>query len=252
MRLPEEVRSLEPRLREHIQQHLSRGKLDCTVRYQAPTESASLQINQELVAQLGQLSREIDGMLYNPSPVSSLDILHWPGVLLLPTPEPERLHDELMTLLQSAIDELTSTRAREGEKLRELIEQRCTAMSEIIARLNTQRPAVLARFRERLTNRLAELKGELDSTRLEQELVILAQRLDVEEELDRLTAHLDEIRRVLTQKEPVGRRLDFLMQELNREANTLSSKSQDAETTRDAVNLKVLIEQMREQIQNIE
>lgn len=252
LRLPEEVRVLEPRIREKINQSLGRGKVDCTLRYQAPAEYATLEINRELVTQLAHVSREIDGIIYNPAPVNSFDVLRWPGVLQLPTPEPERLHAEAMALLDAALADLVETRRREGEKLKELILQRCTAMGEIVAQVNARRPEVLARARGRLDARLAELKGELDPTRLEQELVLLAQRLDVEEELDRLNAHLEEVRRVLEQAEPVGRRLDFLMQELNREANTLSSKSQDVDSTRHAVDLKVLIEQMREQVQNIE
>lgn len=252
LRLPEEVRVLEPRIRDKMNQALGRGKVDCTIRYQAPAEYASLEINRELVTQLAHITREVDGIIYNPAPVNSFDVLRWPGVLQLPTPDPERLHAEAMNLLDAALAELIATRAREGDKLKELLLQRCTAMTDIVAQVNTRRPEVLARARERLDTRLAELKGELDPARLEQELVLLAQRLDVEEELDRLAAHLDEVRRVLGQKEPVGRRLDFLMQELNREANTLSSKSQDVDTTRYAVDLKVLIEQMREQVQNIE
>ncbi len=252
LRLPEEVRVLEPRIREHASQALGRGKVDCSIRYQAPAEYASLEINRELVTQLAHITREVDGIIYNPAPINAFDMLRWPGVLRLPTPDPERLHAEAMNLLDAALADLIDTRRREGEKLKELIVQRCTAMGEIVAQVNTRRPEVLARARERLDARLAELKGELDPARLEQELVLLAQRLDVEEELDRLNAHLEEVRRVLEQKEPVGRRLDFLMQELNREANTLSSKSQDVDTTRYAVDIKVLIEQMREQVQNIE
>lgn len=252
LRLPDEVRVLEPRIRERINQALGRGKVDCAIRYQAPAEYASLAINRELVTQLAHVTREIDGIIYNPAPVNSFDVLRWPGVLQLPTPDPERLHAEAMGLLDAALSELIATRAREGDKLKELLLQRCAAMGAIVTQVNARRPEVLARARERLDAKLAELKDELEPARLEQELVLLAQRLDVEEELDRLTAHLDEVRRVLEQKEPVGRRLDFLMQELNREANTLSSKSQDVDTTRYAVDLKVLIEQMREQVQNIE
>ncbi len=252
LRLPEEVRMLEPRIRDKINQSLGRGKVDCNIRYQAPAEYATLEINRELVTQLAHITREIDGILYNAAPVNSFDVLRWPGVLQQPTPEPEQVHAAAMSLLDAALGELIETRRREGDKLKELISQRCAAMAEIVGQVNTRRPEVLARARERLDARLAELRGELDQARLEQELVLLAQRLDVEEELDRLNAHLDEVRRVLEQKEPVGRRLDFLMQELNREANTLSSKSQDVDTTRYAVDLKVLIEQMREQVQNIE
>ena len=252
LRLPEEVRQLEPRIRERLNQALGRGKVDCNVRYMAPTTATTLEIDRDLVAKLAHVSREIDGIIYNPAPVNSLDVLRWPGVLQLPTPEPERLHAEAMNLLDAALEELIDSRRREGDKLKELILQRCEAMAGIVAQVNSRRAEVLAKAREKLTTRLAEIRAELDQNRLEQEMVLMAQRLDVEEELDRLGAHLEEVRRVLNQKEPVGRRLDFLMQELNREANTLSSKSQDSETTRQAVDLKVLIEQMREQVQNIE
>ena len=252
LRLPEEVRQLEPRIRERLNQALGRGKVDCNVRYMAPTTATTLEIDRDLVAKLAHVSREIDGIIYNPAPVNSLDVLRWPGVLQLPTPEPERLHAEAMNLLDAALEELIDSRRREGDKLKELILQRCETMAGIVAQVNSRRAEVLAKAREKLTTRLAEIRAELDQNRLEQEMVLMAQRLDVEEELDRLGAHLEEVRRVLNQKEPVGRRLDFLMQELNREANTLSSKSQDSETTRQAVDLKVLIEQMREQVQNIE
>ncbi len=252
LRLPEEVRALEPRIRDKINQTLGRGKVDCNLRYQAPLQGGALEFDHDLVGKLAHVSREIDGIVYNPAPINAFDILRWPGVLQLPVPEPEQLHAAALALLDEALKELVESRGREGDKLKELIAQRCDAMTAIVAQVNTRRPEVLARARERLLARLAEIKGEVDQSRLEQEMVLLAQRLDVEEEMDRLSAHLDEVKRVLDQHEPVGRRLDFLMQELNREANTLSSKSQDAETTRLAVDLKVLIEQMREQVQNIE
>lgn len=252
LRLADEVRMLEPRLRERIGQRLARGKLDCTLRYQMPMAQSSLALDGNLAKRLAQLADEVSEMLKNPAPNGAFELLRWPGVMQLPTADPERLHAEALHLLDAALDELVETRRREGDALQALLLQRCTAMEAIITELAAYRPAVLQRGRERLHERLAELKAELDTLRLEQELVLLAQRLDVEEELDRLKAHLDEVRRVLQQREPVGRRLDFLMQELNREANTLSSKSQDIGTTRHAVDLKVLIEQMREQIQNIE
>jgi len=252
LRLPEEVRTLEPRIRDRLNQALGRGKVDCNLRYQAPIQSSALEFDHELVGKLAHISREIDGIVYNPAPINAFDILRWPGVLQLPVAEPEQLHAAALALLDGALEELVENRRREGDKLKELIAQRCAAMTAIVAQVNSRRPEVLAKARERLLARLAEIKGELDQGRLEQEMVLLAQRLDVEEEMDRLSAHLDEVKRVLDQQEPVGRRLDFLMQELNREANTLSSKSQDAETTRLAVDLKVLIEQMREQVQNIE
>ena len=253
IRLPEELRALETELRNRINQALGRGKVDCFVRYQAPEAgSDSFTINTELAKQLAHASREIDALLYNPSPVHSIDLLRWPGVLQAPSPDPEQLNAEALKLLDSALAEMVENRAREGEKMREIILQRCSGMAEIVGKVRQRLPEVLQNQRERLQGRLDELKIELDPARLEQELVLIAQKVDVDEEMDRLATHVDEVRRVLDQSGPVGRRLDFLMQELNREANTLGSKSADTETTRASVDLKVLIEQMREQIQNIE
>ncbi len=252
-RLPEEVRGLDTDIRGRIGQALARGKVDCNVRYQAPEAAgADLEIDRELVTRIAHASREIDALVYNPSPVNSLELLKWPGVLKMPAPDPEQLHAALLDLLGTTLDELIETRAREGEKLKELILQRAEAIATIVDQVRGRLPTVLERQRERLAARLAEVKSELDPARLEQEMVLFAGRIDVDEELDRLAAHVTEIRRVVAQKQPVGRRLDFLMQECNREANTLGSKSADIETTRAAVDLKVLIEQMREQVQNIE
>lgn len=253
-RLPEELRALEPKLRERIGQRLGRGKVDCNVRYQPPETSASgeLAVNMDLVKQLAHASREVDGIIYNPAPVNSLDVLRWPGVLESPGVDEEQLHGALLGVLDEALEELNENRAREGEKLKAIILQRCDGIEGVVAEVRERLPQVLEAARRRLHDRLAELKQELDQERLEQEMVVLAQKLDVDEEMDRLATHVEEVRRVLESDEPVGRRLDFLMQELNREANTLGSKSADSETTRASVELKVLIEQMREQIQNIE
>lgn len=253
-RLPEDVRVVEPKLRTLVNERLGRGKVECNVRYQAPTHNAQgdLHIDRELVQQLAHASREVDQILFNPAPVSSLEMLRWPGVLQTPEVDQQALHTALLDLLEQGLDELNANREREGERLRELILQRCEAMEEVVAGVRERLPKILDGQRQRLRNRLEELKGELDEERLEQEMVILAQKVDVDEELDRLDTHLAEVRRVLEQSKPVGRRLDFLMQELNREANTLGSKSIDSETTAAAVNLKVYIEQMREQVQNIE
>ena len=253
LRLPEDLRGLEPKVREHAARRIKRGKLDVTLRFKAEAQDAQpLEIDRELVARLAHVSREIDGMLYNAAPVNSLDVLRWPGVLLAPSLDFSRLGEAALTLLDAALDELVANREREGEKLKAVIEQRCAAMEAQVTRVRERLPEVLQATRERLQARLTELAGELDQDRVEQEIALLANKADVDEELDRLEAHIAEVRRVLAQDEPVGRRLDFLMQELNREANTLGSKSVDAALTKASVELKVLIEQMREQVQNIE
>lgn len=253
LRLPEELRSLEPKLRERLNARLARGKIDCQVRYQAPdTATGELVVNRELVSRLAHASREIDGMLYDPAPVSSLDVLRWPGVLTTPEADAERLRGEALASLEDAIGELIAMRRREGERIRDLIELRCSEVDVRVEEVRALMPEIRQRWRDRLLARLEEVRAELDDSRLEQEMAIFAQKLDVSEELDRLQAHLAEVRQVSTQDKPIGRRLDFLMQELNREANTLGSKSADARTSRAAVDLKVLIEQMREQVQNVE
>ncbi len=253
LRLPEGLRVLEPRLRERISERLGRGKVDCTLRYEAPDlRSGEMVINTEFTTRLTRACREVDGLLYNSAPISSLEVLKWPGVLQAREADIKQVGEQVLALLEQGLDDLITVRGREGEKLKALVEQRCAGMDEIVARVRERLPAVRQRMHKKLHTRLAELKADIDTQRLEQELVYLAQRLDVDEELDRLQAHLGEIRRVLGQDKPVGRRMDFLMQELNREANTLGSKSADTETTRASVDMKVFIEQMREQIQNIE
>jgi len=252
-RLPEDFRVIEMPMRALVAKHLNRGKVDCSLRFQAAVGVlGEMAVNRELARQLSQASREVDALLYNPGPVSSMDILRWPGVLQTPALDLEAIHHEAMDLLELALQELVETRAREGARLKEVIEQRLDAMEPIVAQVRERLPDLLAAQREKLQARLAELKAELDTARLEQEMVFLAQRMDVDEELERLSGHIEEVRRVLGQDQPKGRRLDFLMQELHREANTLGSKSVAAETTRASVDLKVLIEQMREQVQNIE
>jgi uncharacterized protein (TIGR00255 family) len=253
LRLPEELRVLESKIRERVNQRLGRGKVDCNMRFQPPTElSGELSINEELVKKLAHASREVDALLYNPSPVSSLEVMQWPGVLQTPGLDEGQLRSEALILLDCAIDEMEQDRGREGEKLKAIILKRCDAAEEVVSAVKARLPEVLKGVRNRLQERLEELKAELDEARLEQEMVIAAQKLDVDEEMDRLETHIAEVRNVLESDKPVGRRLDFLMQELNREANTLGSKSADSETTRASVELKVLIEQMREQVQNIE
>ena len=253
LRLPETLRVLEPKIRERISKRLGRGKVDCNVHFQPPVDLPDeLIINEALVKRLAHASREVDALIYNPSPVNSLDVLRWPGVMQPPELDQERLHSEALQQLDQAIEEMVDNRGREGEKLKAIILKRCDAAEEVVKTVHTRLPEVLQGVRTRLRERLADLRQELDENRLEQEMVIAAQKLDVDEEMDRLETHLTEVRSVLESDKPVGRRLDFLMQELNREANTLGSKSADTETTRASVDLKVLIEQMREQVQNIE
>jgi uncharacterized protein (TIGR00255 family) len=252
-RLPEELRPLEPTLRNRITERLGRGKVECGIRFSAAQGVAGeLAIDHELASQLAHASREVDALLYNPAPINSLDMLKWPGVLQTPGPDMERIKAETLVLLEAALDELVESRQREGGKLKAIILQRCDGMEQVVAEVRKLMPGILEGLRQRLRERLAEVMAELDEQRVEQEMVIYAQKLDVDEELDRLETHIAEVRRVLEQEQPVGRRLDFLMQELNREANTLGSKSADNATTRASVDLKVFIEQMREQIQNIE
>jgi len=253
LRLPEEIRVIETRLREGIQKGLSRGKVDCTVRYQPQQMSADdIQLDDKLIQTLAMASSQIDKHFQQTRPVSPLEVMRWPGVLQTPEVEAEVLHKATLSLLDFALKELVQGREGEGEKLKQIIEQRCIGISEIVKQVTTLIPEIKQSWRDRLIARLEEVKGELDEVRLEQELAYMAQKIDVDEEIDRLNTHVEEVKRVLQQTKPVGRRLDFLMQELNREANTLGSKSTDARTGTASVDLKVLIEQMREQVQNIE
>ncbi|ARU55434.1 MAG: YicC family protein [Pseudomonadales bacterium] len=252
-KLPESLREIEPALRELQRKYLGRGKVESALKYQ-PRESgaAGFALNDQLVVELNQLANQVNRVLDNPAHVSALEIMKWPGVL-------ESVEQDLAPVRQAAIEgyenaliRIIETREKEGAQLAPMISTRLDRIEAIVAEVKGVLPAILDKQRDNLINKLSELKGELDSERVEQEMVILAQKSDVAEELDRLQAHVNEVRDVLKKKEPIGRQLDFLMQELNREANTLSSKSIVTDTTRAAVELKVLIEQMREQVQNIE
>ncbi|MBI3561001.1 MAG: YicC family protein [Gammaproteobacteria bacterium] len=252
-RLPEELRCHEARLREQLQQHLQRGKVDCNVRFQSAASGIlGFQINQPLVEQLARACDSINRVLHEHSPVNALEVLRWPEVLQTPTVEPEVLQQTLMRLLQKALHEMIAMREREGDKLQQLLLQRLHAITQVVANVRAVLPEIRTLLREKLQARIRDLSLEVNSERIDQELVLLVQKMDVDEELDRLNTHISEVRHVLNSKEPVGRRLDFLMQEFNREANTLGSKSADVRTSNAAVDLKVLIEQMREQVQNIE
>ncbi len=253
IRVPDMLRPLEPKVREGLRQRLSRGKVDCQLRFQpADQEERGASLNSDRLRELQTLDQQIRDVHTEAEPLSVSELLKWPGVLQEPEPDVDDIASHARTLFHSTLEEFVETRQREGAELAVAIEKRLDAISEIVVSVRGELPAILTRQKSLLVERLGELREELDPTRLEQEIALLAQKSDVDEELDRLDAHVTEVRRVLTLSEPIGRRLDFLMQELNREANTLSSKSVVAETTRQAVELKVLIEQMREQVQNIE
>ena len=253
LRLPEELRVLETHVRERLSARLGRGKLDVSLKFKPGSSAeAGLRVNQRMVEQLLAVEQEMADLLESDSVMRPLDLLRWPGVLEEQEQDYTPVKQQAMSLLETTLDSLIDNRLREGERLSEIVGQRCESMRAQVERVRDLMPEVLDNVRSRIRERLAEVMDELDEARLEQEMALLAQRLDVDEEMDRLETHLTEVERVLNSDEPVGRRLDFLMQELNREANTLSSKSNDVEITRAGVEMKVLIEQMREQIQNIE
>ena len=252
-RLPEDFRAQEGRVRECINKRLQRGKIECGLRFiPEQVTSTGLEVNDALVKSLIGACQQINASLHQPSEINPVDLLNWPGVVAEPEQDFKSIYEDSEKLLLLALDELIENRLREGERMQKLIQDRCASMQQIVDKVRQQLPEIQQRYREKLTARLEELKASVDRDRLEQELVFLAQKMDVDEELDRLDAHLKEINEALDRDEAVGRRLDFLMQELNREANTLGSKSAEISTTPASVELKVLIEQMREQIQNIE
>lgn len=252
LRLPDELRSLETAVRERAARRLGRGKLDCTLRYKPAQRRAGLALDAQAVEQVLTACEQIRGRLWDAAAINPLDLLRWPGVIQEEAADPAPLTEAALALFDAALNELVATREREGAQIDEILRTRLDAMEPLVASARARLPEVLARIRDKLRQRVAELTANPDPDRLEQELAFLAQKMDVDEEMDRLTGHIAEARRVLKLDEPVGRRLDFLMQEFNREANTLGSKSADSETTKVSVELKVLIEQMREQVQNVE
>jgi uncharacterized protein (TIGR00255 family) len=252
-RLPEEVRAIEGAIRERVRARLGRGKVDCTLRLSLGAGSdASLELDLELAKRIAEATRKIDALLHDPARINAVDVLRWPGVVQTQSPDIDAVGNSVLELLDEALDELVATREREGQHIDGLLRQRCDEIKVLTGAVRQRLPEVLEACRQRLRDRLAEFAEQLNEERLEQEMAMVAQKTDVAEELDRLDAHIKEVRRVLDEEQPAGRRLDFLMQELNREANTLGSKSIDTETTRASVDLKVFIEQMREQIQNVE
>ncbi|MFI3119224.1 MAG: YicC/YloC family endoribonuclease [Methylococcaceae bacterium] len=253
LRLPDRLRFAEADLRSAIAAKINRGKVECSLSYKKQAKNGqSFTINTDAVATLLAAAAGIERQMLGPLSFSALDVLAFPGIQQEPDIDKEQLNLSIATLVNQSLLQLLEAREREGAQLKLLIEDRCEKMLSFAALAGKRLPEVLLLIRNKLKDRITELVVQPDFDRLEQELVLLAQKLDVSEELDRLETHINEVLRVLKQKDPVGRRLDFLMQELNREANTLGSKSTDKEMTRIAIELKVLIEQMREQVQNIE
>ncbi len=251
LRLPDAFRDLEGAVREALRQGLSRGKVECTLRFAEETAGKSLQVDQERARQLVAAAEGVAALIRQPAPLDPLAVLAWPGVLVADSADPQALNAAALEAFGQALEQLKAGRSREGQELAKLLNDRLDAMLVEVGNLRELVPTMLANQRQKILDRFAELKAELDPQRLEQELVLLAQKSDVAEELG-LATHVGEVRRVLKAGGAAGRRLDFLMQELNREANTLGSKAFDPRSTQAAVNLKVLIEQMREQVQNIE
>jgi uncharacterized protein (TIGR00255 family) len=254
LRLPEDLRGLENDARQLLSGALRRGKVDAGVYLRgAPASTGSLELNRPLIEQLVAGASEVSAIAGGATgALNPLDVLRWPGVIRDVERDVTPIATAAVALLRETVADLNEARAREGARIRDMLAQRCEALRESVATVRARLPEVAARIRARVLERVAQLGTAVDAERLEQEIALLAYKMDVEEELDRLGSHLTETLQVLDSKEPAGRRLDFLMQEFNREANTLSSKSQDTETTRAAVDMKVLIEQMREQVQNVE
>lgn len=253
LRLPEDLRGLEQVVREKISARLKRGKVDVNLRYKLSSSAASaIEVDEEFLKSLLSAQKQLESLVDNAAAVDPVAVLRWPGVIKEQERDWTPLEAAASSQLETTLEQMIATREREGQRIAEMLQQRCDGIAGIVSTVRQRRPEALQHIRQKVENKIADLQIQVDQNRLEQEMVLIAQRMDVDEELDRLDSHLKEMTRVLKQSEPVGRRLDFLMQELNREANTLGSKSADADTTKATVDLKVLIEQMREQIQNIE
>ncbi|MDD4964456.1 MAG: YicC family protein [Gallionella sp.] len=252
LRMPDELRSFEGALREAIAAQLQRGKVECRINYAARAAQGNAVLNQEMLAQLSCWDNAVRAILPDARPLSVSDVLRWNGVLETPSVSAEALRDTLLTLLNTALQEFSASRAREGEKLKDFLLLRVDKIEALRNGVMPHVPAAIAAYEQKLVNRLKEALQIADDDRVRQEISLFASKIDVDEELSRLASHLTEMRRILSAGGAVGKRLDFLMQELNREANTLGSKSVDAEVSRSAMEMKILIEQMREQIQNLE
>ncbi len=252
LRLPDSLREVEGTVREALRNGLSRGKVECTLRFTESSGEASLQVNHERARQLIQAAEQIAQQIKQSAALNPLEVLAWPGILSTQSVDSQEINSAAITLFTSALAQLKESRGREGADLARLISERLDAIQNEVVVLRELVPQMLELQRQKILIRCQEMQVEIDPQRLEQELVLLAQKSDVAEELDRLATHITEVHRVLKTGGAIGRRLDFLMQELNREANTLGSKAIDPRSTQAAVNIKVLIEQMREQVQNIE
>ncbi|CAH8240983.1 YicC family protein [Vibrio sp. SA48] len=252
-RLPEQFRGLEPVLRERFRKRLARGKVECHLRYEAnPAAKSELNINEALANQVIKAANQVMHLTGELSRINPFQIMQWPGVMETPEQDMDTINKELLAAFDEAVAEFIDARGREGDNMKALIEQRLDAISDEVVKVRARMPEILQWQRERLFTKFEEAKIELDATRVEQELILLAQKSDVAEELDRLDSHVKEARNVMKKGGACGRKLDFMMQEFNRESNTLASKSISTDITASGVELKVLIEQMREQIQNIE
>lgn len=252
-RLPEALRELENAFREQLRLQLKRGKVDVSMRLQtSDAASQSFEVSDDMARAVNDAANHVNRILDNPAHINALDVLRWPGVLSVKELDYSPAREAAAELFERTVADLVSVREREGERLRPLFEDRLTTMGGLVSDVRERMPELLKAQEQHLKDRFEKAKVELDPERVAQEMVMLAQKSDVAEELDRLDAHISEVRETLSSDDAIGRRLDFLMQELNREANTLSSKSIDAGVTRIAVDLKVLIEQMREQVQNLE
>jgi uncharacterized protein (TIGR00255 family) len=253
MRLPEELRIIEPQLRELIGSRVTRGKVECRIGLnQTDNDTPQLELNRDTVQRLLAVGAEVRQLAPQVRDLGMGELLRWPGVLKSNSLAPEVLHQLCLEGLGAVLGDFRDTRGREGSKLAQVLQERISGMESIIAEVKPRLPVILEAYRTRLAARLQEALGNVDDDRIKQEFALFAQKIDVDEELERLTTHLAEVRRILKTGGQVGKRLDFLMQELNREANTLGSKSVSTDTTQASVELKVLIEQMREQIQNVE
>ncbi|EGR2796224.1 YicC family protein [Vibrio navarrensis] len=252
-RLPEQFRGLEPLLRDRFRQRLARGKVECNLRFEAnPAAKSELKINEALAKQVIKAAEQVMHMTGELSRINPFQVMQWPGVMETPEQDMDTINKALLAAFDEALAEFIESRGREGDNMKALIEQRLEAISAEVVKVRARMPEILQWQRERLLGKFEEAKIELDATRVEQELILLAQKSDVAEELDRLDSHVKEARNVLKKGGACGRKLDFMMQEFNRESNTLASKSIAIDITASGVELKVLIEQMREQIQNIE
>ncbi len=253
LKIPEHFRFAEAEIRRSIGKKLKRGKIECSLSYKKQQQiQQAVSVDMQAVQTLLTTTRAIEQLMDTPSSFSSLEVLAYPGIQVEQESDKTALQQSLQLLVKTALDDLLAARQREGIQLEQLISLRCEKMQQFVSQAKARLPTVLEQLRIKLNKHIAELVVDPDYDRLEQEMVLLTQKLDVDEELDRLETHIVEVLRILEQKEPVGRRLDFLMQEMNREANTLGSKSADKEMTSISIELKVLIEQIREQVQNIE